>query len=110
MVVVDSCYASFMDRTRETYHPLWGFSAGESTHAAANVLACMLYGFVGLRFQGHITRDGIHVVPAALVSGPTTAVLPREWGLVRRKISRGGGERREYLTQNVRDGAYVLTP
>ena len=110
MVVVDSCYAAFMERAAETYDPLWGFSASESTHAAANLLACVLYGFAGLRFQGHITRDGIHVVPAALVSGPTTAVLPKEWGLVRRKISRGGGERKEYLTQNVRDGAYVLTP
>jgi hypothetical protein len=76
-----------------------------TTATGSDILACVLYGFLLVRIRGYVTRDGIHTVPASLLPGPSTAILPRTWRVVRRRISHGVGQQTEHLTQNARDGS-----
>ena len=104
----DDCLQMLMQQCGANMHGMWG-AAGSGVdndnkrlRNAAGLLSCVLFGFLGLRFQGYITRDGYHTVPATLVSGPSTAILPQPWFVVRRKVSGASGQKLERLTQNSR--------
>lgn len=104
---LDSCFANFMTAAESKLDPYWGGAACESTDLPSDVLACVMYGFLGARIQGTVSRDGVHTVPAALVNGPATAALPHAWCVARRRSSRGIGERTEFIVHNSRTPEYV---
>ena len=99
---LDSCFAWLMDRCTASVDGLWGAASHTSTQTASDILACVLYGFAKVKVRGHVTRDGIHTVPASMLPGPSTTILPRTWSVIRRRMSRSVSQQTEYLTQNVR--------
>ena len=106
----DEMYDLFMQRVSEGVDPMWGASGVGSRDMAAGIVACIMFGFLGMRFQGYVTRDGYHTVPAKLVSGPSVMVLPGTWYAARRKVSESLGQRVERLTQNSRASADPVSP
>lgn len=102
---MDACFSWLMDRCADVLDPSWGATSLSGTSDASDIIACLLYGFTRVKIRGYVTRDGIHTVPASLVSGASTAILPRSWRVVRRRISRSADRQTEHLTQNARDGA-----
>ena len=106
---IDNCFALLMGRASEVFHPLWGAAHTLDIDRSAEFLVCLMYGFLGVRIQGYVTRDGLHSVPSSLVPGPATATLPSAWCVVRRYSTRGVGQRDEFMTQNSRDPGAVCT-
>jgi len=104
---VEDSFRMFMARAEVTSHPRWGACSALDVEAPSELVATFSFGFLGLKLQGQVARDGVHLVPAALVSGPTVTTLPKSIFLVRRHVSRGMGERTEHLTQNARAGGPV---
>lgn len=103
---MDVCFERLMSAAELVVDPLWGCASAKETTVASDIVSTVAFGFLGLRIQGHITRDGIHVVPNAIVDGPSTAVLPSSWGVVRRRASGSIGARAEHITQNSLEPAF----
>lgn len=98
----DQAFEWFMQRASETANIRWGFACAPAGKAASDLLACFVYGFLGLRFQGHVTRDGYHTVPAKLLPAPSVTVLPRQVYVVHHIVTRAPGERTDKVVQNSR--------
>jgi hypothetical protein len=99
---LDSCFVWLMEKCSASVDALWGAASHTSTQTASDILACILYGFAKVKVRGYVTRDGIHTVPASMLPGPSTTILPRTWSVIRRRMSRSVSQQTEYLTQNVR--------
>lgn len=98
----DESFGWFMQRLNEGAHPRWGYASRSSAGAASDVVACLMYGFLGMRFQGYVTREGYHTVPAKLLYAPSVTVLPEEVYVVHHTATSAPGERTERLVQNSR--------
>jgi len=98
----DQAFGAFMDRASECGHPAWGFAAAGLARMATCVLSTVTFGFLNMRFQGHVTRDGYHIVPAKLLPSPPVLVLPGRWYVVKHAVTRAPGDRVELLVQNAR--------
>jgi hypothetical protein len=109
----DDAFLAFMERTGEVMHTKWGSATVDRVRLAASVVACATFGFLGTRFQGYVTRDGYHTVPAKLLPAPAVTVLPGQWYIARHLVTPSSGERVERLIQNSRaskDATDVTTP
>ena len=100
---MDACEGWLTNRCADIASAEWGLATLEGTGSAADVLACMSYGFLRVKVRGYVTRDGVHTVPAKLVPGPSTAILPSAWRVVRRRVARAADRYVEHLTQNARE-------
>ena len=110
---MDTMFAAFMDRASESMHPKWGSATVDRIRLAAAVVACVTFGFLGVRFQGYVTRDGYHTVPANLLPAPAVTILPSQWYIARHFVTPSSGHRVERLVQNSRastDATDVTTP
>lgn len=87
--VMDRAGLALVKHSNNIFDSMWGACAETTTQSASAFLASILYGFLRIRLQGNITRDGIHNVSVTLASGPSTAVLPQSWGVVKRRMSKG---------------------
>ena len=99
---IDFCATWLLQQCAESVDSLWGCAAHSSSQTASDILACILYGFSRVKVRGFVTRDGIHTVPASLLPGPSTAILPQRWSVIRRRMSRSINQQAEFLTQNAR--------
>ena len=99
---MDQGFDAFMSRASECMDTWWGAATPANRRAAAAVLACVTFGFLGSRFQGHVTRDGYHTVPARLVQSSPVTVLPVQWYVAKYRTSASPGERTERIVQNSR--------
>lgn len=106
---MDKCASSLLAASSHVLDPTWGATSNGSTHHAAEILSTVGYGFTGLRIQGHTSRDGVHIVPNALVSGPRTSILPTAWSVVRRFSSICPRKHVENITQNSAHPGFVAT-
>ena len=84
---MDSMFAAFMERAGESVHPKWGSATSDRIRLAASVVACVTFGFLGVRFQGYVTRDGYHTVPANLLPAPAVTILPSQWYIARHFVT-----------------------
>lgn len=99
---MDECMGWLMLQASMALDPDWGAAALDSTETASDIVACMVFGFLRARIQGHVTSMGVYTVPANLLPGPSTAILPRAWRLVRRKMTQGMNSQSEHIVQNTR--------
>lgn len=97
---MDECFDLLLSASDHFMDMLWGATCSPSTHSATELLVTVGYGFTGLRIQGHTGRDGVHIIPNALVPGPRTSILPTTWSVVRRFSSVGPRTCMEHMTQN----------
>jgi hypothetical protein len=98
----DLSFEMFIERASESVHPVWGAATSDRARLAASIVACTTFGFLGMRFQGHVTRDGYHTVPAKLLPAPAVTILPECWYVARHSVTRSSGDRTERLVQNSR--------
>ena len=109
-VTQGKCNASAIDylaTTNMLTDAEWGFAAATDTRGASSFMATLMYGFSDFKFQGFVSRTGVHTVPVQLTFGRSSLILPASWGVVTRYSSRTPYEQSVATSQSATALSYV---